>query len=68
MSNQPAFPTPSFWNGEQDGIVYGMTLRDYFAAKVLQGFCTASDVFIDEKTAVRAYEIADFMMKARNQE
>lgn len=40
-------------------------LRDYFAAKAMQGFCTkSSDVSGIVKTA---YEVADAMMKARGE-
>jgi hypothetical protein len=53
-----AFPTVT-------GAV-GMDLRDYFAAKALQGF--AADPEIDanaEEVARMAYKWADAMMKAR---
>ena len=47
-----------------------MELRDYFAAKVLQGYATRKD-FMDEikpsSLAARCYELADEMMKARNE-
>ena len=52
----------------------GMTLRDYFAAKAMQGFVmdevlnkeaeTASTWY--EMIATASYEMADAMMKARN--
>ena len=59
----PAFPY---------GTAYtGMTLRDYFAAKALQGFA-ARDVFdsglaTPEQRAKLAYIDADAMLKAREQ-
>lgn len=60
-----AFPNMT---GEQ-----GMDLRDYFAAKAMQGMLAHAGVsygknaLIDDKSgANRAYEIADFMMEARN--
>ena len=41
----------------------GMTLRDYFAAKAMQGILFEG---LDEKqTAESAYKMADAMMKAR---
>lgn len=40
-----------------------MTLRDYFAAKAMQEFCTEMDD--DDHMAEIAYKIADAMMKAR---
>ena len=43
----------------------GMNLRDYFAAKALQGLL-ASDVEASVvEFAVKSYEMADAMMKAR---
>ena len=44
-----------------------MTLRDYFAAKALQGLL-ASEVNAPLRTfAVQAYLMADAMMEARNE-
>ena len=59
----PAFP-PS-----NPGYAHGMTLRDYFAAKAMQGFCaTLDDVHGDpywDVLATDAYKQADAMLKAR---
>jgi len=70
----PAFPTDSEnfapkWAGA------GMTLRDYFAAKAVQGLlasgpslasgATAGDIF--EAVALDAFQFADAMLKARAQ-
>ena len=47
----------------------GMTLRDYFAAKAMQGMLTnGSDVHpkLMADKATRAYEYADFMLVARS--
>ena len=55
-----AFPTTAD-NGHlhnQDG----MDLRDYFAAKAMQAIVSK----YGEGNAVKAYEIADAMMKARD--
>ena len=72
----PAFPstepsqehTPFFDHHD------GMTLRDYFAAKAMQGLIGCADwrEGLDEDeasdfTAFAAYEMADAMLKARNQ-
>ena len=61
----PAFPTPAH-NLQNDG----MTLRDYFAAKAMQGVI-ASLQEGDERgcvwVAVYAYQYADAMLKARGQ-
>jgi hypothetical protein len=49
-------------------IAKGMTLRDYFAAKAMQGLYSDADWrkdmhFLD--TAYAAYKMADAMLKAR---
>ena len=46
----------------------GMTLRDYFAAKAMQGYCSDPDWRQDmtpTDTAFAAYTQADAMLKAR---
>ena len=45
----------------------GMTLRDYFAAKALQGICASGPTsdWSNTRLAVEAYDIADAMLKAR---
>jgi hypothetical protein len=46
----------------------GMTLRDYFAAKAMQGFLSAQDCgWAVDEMAGAAYAIADAMLKAREQ-
>jgi hypothetical protein len=46
----------------------GMSLRDYFAAKALQGICSISEKFYDtmepETIATAAYMLADAMIRA----
>lgn len=71
MNNPPAFPVA--YSEDQD-FHKGMTLRDYFAAKAMQaivGIQEAHDVAVtgDFKTttALYAYEMADAMLKARDQ-
>ena len=69
MNNTPAFPRTQ-WPNET-----GMTLRDYFAAKALQGMCANSN---DDHNpyemeyedyaiiiAKSAYQLADAMLEAR---
>jgi glycerol-3-phosphate dehydrogenase len=72
----PAFPTPEIHDkhpwGESplcrhERAEQGMTLRDYFAAKALQGMLAengggATD---NEQLAEWAYHLADAMLKAR---
>ena len=58
----PAFP-------EDFPCESGMTLRDYFAAKAMQGFCAADDTgeWSPSFMADSSYKIADAMLKARDQ-
>ncbi len=46
-----------------------MDLRDYFAAKAMQGFCVADNIhFADlDITAKKSYLIADAMLKAKGE-
>ena len=47
-------------------LTAGMTLRDYFAAKAMQGFLATVKVNCpDDLIAGDAYALADAMMKAR---
>jgi hypothetical protein len=47
---------------------FGMTLRDYFAAKAMQGLLSNrnAEAAIDE-FAAKSYRMADAMLKAREQ-
>jgi hypothetical protein len=64
--NIPAFPkTPFIEVGTPQN---GMTLRDYFAAKAMQGFAAMDDVdgFSSvEEMAKMSYKWADAMLKVR---
>jgi hypothetical protein len=52
-------------NGELVYQAKGLTIRDYFAAKAMQGLL-ASDVNAPMQSfAIRAYKMADAMMEAR---
>lgn len=58
----PAFPDPQEnWRGEK-----GMTLRDYFAAKAMQGLITGGSTNPVD-VAKAAYIVADAMLKEREQ-
>lgn len=71
MNQEPAFPNPHYINHK------GMTMRDYFAAKAMQGLMSGrwkSDMHGIPYDAYRAdadewaksaYHFADAMMKAR---
>ena len=63
--NEPAFPNEGFsgW-GEP---FQGMTLRDYFAAKAMQGMLADPSTPEIMDIAGAAYEVADAMMKAREE-
>ena len=77
MNNEAAFPNPHLRDGS------GMTLRDYMAARAMQGiiaskgwhpdFTYPTDFNFDagkraaDAVAVAAYNYADAMMKAREE-
>ncbi|WP_312387671.1 hypothetical protein [Pseudomonas sp.] len=67
----PAFPTVDA-NREEDYGTRGMSLRDYFAAKALQGLISTSGApcllgmgGCENETASTAYKLADAMLAAR---
>ena len=62
MSNESAFPW-SVDDGQKIVGNIGMTLRDYFAAKAMQGILFEG--LNEAETAENAYAIADAMLKAR---
>ena len=73
MNNPPAFPsgndvTLGDWKSNGHS---GMTLRDYFAAKAMQGIFASNtehdhaDEHIFDAVAEAAYKQADAMLKAR---
>jgi hypothetical protein len=59
----PAFPVQSVYIEDQATNSHGMTLRDYFAAKAMQGLMDAAMPM--PEIAGAAYEMADAMLKAR---
>ena len=61
MNNPPAFPTATLAQKTEGG----MTLRDYFAAKAMQAMETRNASGTDYSRAIRAYEMADAMLAAR---
>lgn len=69
MKNHSAFPW-SADDGEKIRGEKGMTLRDYFAAKAIQGFLAYAahkGIYAppDDELASASYQLADAMMKAR---
>ena len=67
----PAFPRPAGdFNGSRhgNGAQTGMALRDYFAAKAMQAFIQRAVLYADiEDVAIDAYDVADQMLKAREE-
>jgi ribonuclease I len=65
----PAFPmAANEYAGH--GPCWGMTLRDYFAAKAMQGVFTspiASSEVEQDYIAMHAYRMADAMLRARGE-
>ena len=66
-----AFPVLHWINGESTGAEEGMTLRDYFAAKAMQGLITSRHTdyengwYAEAEVAKSAYAMADEMLEAR---
>ena len=74
----PAFPVPMFSIGhaKYEAQQQGLTLRDYFAAKAMQGLIAREstgafnfETYPDDpwRVALWAYDVADQMLKARGQ-
>jgi hypothetical protein len=64
----PAFPF-EYEDEIAQYVSHGMTLRDYFAAKAMQGFCVAGNIHsvdVDVSTK-KAYLMADAMLKVRGE-
>ena len=67
MKDIPAFPLDIIYTQENKRF-NGMTLRDYFASKALEGICASQQtkLFTDQNHLAKgAYLLADAMMKAR---
>jgi hypothetical protein len=71
----PAFPTSDWDENDKAYKMHGITMRDYFAAKALQGMSAnpedvhdadleTYDEYVKEISRC-AYELADAMMEAR---
>ena len=69
MSEEKAFPRADGRFDSSQKNEQGMTLRDYFAAKAMQGAmsgCAArGEVIMYSDLAGLSYEMADAMLKAR---
>lgn len=62
----PAFP--HHFTQDSVGDCKGMTLRDYFAAKAMQGFLANPERSNTRDVAKWAYSAADAMLAAREQQ
>jgi hypothetical protein len=65
----PAFPLPGELGlGLTPKEMRGMTLRDYFAAKAMQGLLSARNPLITNTSGIAeaAYEMADAMLAERS--
>ena len=65
MKHAPAFPSETMLGWES-----GMTLRDYFAAKAIEGYTIAAMTRVrhhHDLIAIDAYALADAMVKARGE-
>ena len=71
-TNEPAFPSTNQGPTTAPEIYYGMTLRDYFAAKAMQVDYELAKEYSDPDwiigIALDAYKMADAMLKARSME
>ena len=69
MNNEPAFPALPISRELNGELVYqskGLTIRDYFAAKAMQGMLTDPNMTLDDnKLSVWSYKMADAMLEAR---
>ena len=69
-TNEPAFPSTKQGPTTAPESYYGLTIRDYFAAKAMQSYLLDKDrdSFTFEQWATASYEMADAMLKARSVE
>ncbi len=68
MKTEPAFPSGTdFYGGSNKEYgKRGLTLRDYFAAKAMQGMIVdPGSGYSNDELATFAYAVADAMLKAR---
>lgn len=72
MKTQAAFPNIGLvegitvpWKISDETRSDGMSLRDYFAAKAMQGCIAKGAPLVFQDIASKAYEMADAMLEAR---
>ena len=67
MNDEQAFPLAYDLDGGDD-IERGMTLRDYFAAKVMHAILSDPDTNMSfQEVAIRSYKVAEAMLEERHQ-
>ena len=64
MKDQPITWMPEGWIEKTGGYAKDMTLRDYFAAKAMQGMVSRFEANEGLLAAI-SYKVADAMLKAR---
>jgi len=67
MNNPPAFPLHNHGVQTLGMHISGMSLRDYMAAKAMQGMMHDVDQPHCDYIAQKAYQMADAMLKEREQ-
>ena len=64
MKDIPAFPAMHYDLADNE---HGLTMRDYFASKAMQGFQEQWVYDNSDDLACKAYALADAMLKARGE-
>ena len=67
MNNTPAFPSFDYITQEGRENPKGMTLRDYFAAKAMQGLLARTSTSNGDVIVKDSYALADAMLAAREE-
>lgn len=67
-----AFPAAEVWDRDLQRVTHkqtqGMTLRDYFAAKAMQGLMASQNTGSYEQFAMHAYKVAAAMLAERDKQ
>jgi hypothetical protein len=63
MKNLPAFPQQ--FDGTSEPSLSGLSMRDYFAAKAMQGMMVDTEIPNCTHIAKESYRMADAMLEAR---
>lgn len=64
MKDLPITMMPDGWMEKTGGYSKDMTLRDYFAAKAMEGLLASTRITDAKVIAIDAYNMADAMIKA----